>query len=205
MTTMGERIELIITRNGLKKVEFARKLGIDQSYVTKLLKGEKFKPSESLVKLICREFGVSEDWLRTGDGEMYAKKTDDALDCVLDKYALPRELRGLFLGYLGMSDNAKAELRGMLLRWLEDATQSVDAEHSAPVQLVQAEPTEPEDFVPLSDAEIEAKVAEYRALLKKGRAVRLALGHGTPPQTKAYSAFSNSGDGETGSSGDDIA
>lgn len=130
MTTIGERIELIIKKNGLKKVDFARKLGIDQSYVTKLLKGEKFKPSDALLKSICREFNVSEEWLRTGAGEMYA--TSDALDDVLDKYALPRELRGLFLGYLRMSDNAKAELREMLLDWATDATQSAPAPMPTP-------------------------------------------------------------------------
>lgn len=72
MDTIGNRIAQIIAHEGLKKVQFAAKLGIHQSYVTQLIKG-KNPPSEALVKLICREFNVNEAWLVTGEGEPYRK------------------------------------------------------------------------------------------------------------------------------------
>ena len=136
---------------------------------------------------------------------MYDNTTADALDDVLDQYALPRELRGLFLGYLRLSDSAKAELRGMLLQWAEDA---------APVQPTREEPAEseePEELfltpreTPLTPEDIEKRVKAYRALLERERSLKLALGYGTPPQTLASGDSSNSGGGETGSSGNDIA
>lgn len=65
MMTIGERIALIIQKNNLKKVQFAEKLGISGAYVTHLVKG-KNAPSDALVKLICREFRVREEWLLTG-------------------------------------------------------------------------------------------------------------------------------------------
>ena len=65
MTTIGERIALIIQKNNLKKVQFAEKLGISGAYVTHLVKG-KNAPSDALVKLICREFRIREEWLLTG-------------------------------------------------------------------------------------------------------------------------------------------
>ena len=34
------------------------------------LEGAKTTPNDPFVKLICREFNVSEAWLRTGEGEM---------------------------------------------------------------------------------------------------------------------------------------
>lgn len=34
-------------------------------------------PSEQTVKLICQEFNVNEDWLRTGNGEMFVELSKD--------------------------------------------------------------------------------------------------------------------------------
>ncbi|MBQ7681849.1 MAG: hypothetical protein IJT31_06535 [Oscillibacter sp.] len=136
---------------------------------------------------------------------MYDNTTADALDDVLDQYALPRELRGLFLGYLRLSDSAKAELRGMLLQWAEDA---------APVQPTREEPAEseePEELfltpreTPLTPEDIEKRVRAYRALLERERSLKLALGYGTPPQALASGDSSNRGGGEPGSSGNDIS
>ena len=104
MDTIGERIKRIIQENGLKKVEFAEKLGIDQSYVSKLLKGEKFRPSDALIKSICREFRVREAWLRDGKEPMRTPEPLDALDAYLDSYEIPHEFRGLFQAYAELNE-----------------------------------------------------------------------------------------------------
>ncbi len=64
---IGARITAIIKSLDIKKVFFAEKLKIDQSYVTQLTNGRR-KPSDRLINAICREFNVNEDWLRTGAG-----------------------------------------------------------------------------------------------------------------------------------------
>lgn len=71
---IGTRIERVITDLQLKKVEFASRLKIDQSYVTQLTTGRR-NPSERLIADICREFSVNETWLRTGSGEMFIQKS----------------------------------------------------------------------------------------------------------------------------------
>ena len=73
-TGIGRRIEHVISKMGLKKVEFASRLKIDQSYVTQLT-SERRNPSDRLISDICREFNVNETWLRTGEGEMFIEKT----------------------------------------------------------------------------------------------------------------------------------
>lgn len=73
------QIDMLIKKLGIKKVEFAKRLKIDQSYVTRLIKGDN-KPSERLIDDICREFGVNEVWLRTGEGgdeNMFTKTDED--------------------------------------------------------------------------------------------------------------------------------
>ena len=74
MNGIGERISQIIEMNHIKQVEFAKRIGVDPSYVSHLTSGKRL-PSDRTISDICREFGVSEVWLRTGDGEMYLPKS----------------------------------------------------------------------------------------------------------------------------------
>lgn len=67
--------ELRIAKN-LTQQEFADKLKIKRSTISNYDIGRS-EPSESAISLICREFNVSEDWLRTGEGEMFVPITRD--------------------------------------------------------------------------------------------------------------------------------
>ena len=67
---MNERIQAIIIAKGMKKTEFAQKLNVSQAYISQLCTGTK-TPSDRTISDICREFDVSETWLRTGEGEMF--------------------------------------------------------------------------------------------------------------------------------------
>lgn len=71
---MNERIKKILEELGLKKVEFAERLHISRPYASELCSGAK-APSDRTVSDICREFGVREAWLRTGEGEMFVQDT----------------------------------------------------------------------------------------------------------------------------------
>lgn len=67
--TIGERIGLIIEAKKLKKVQFAAKLHIDQSYVTQLINGRS-NPSKRLMIDICEKYAIRPEWLEHGTGEM---------------------------------------------------------------------------------------------------------------------------------------
>ena len=71
---MNERIKKILEELGLKKVEFAERLHIARPYASELCSGAK-APSDRTISDICREFGVREAWLRTGEGEMFVQDT----------------------------------------------------------------------------------------------------------------------------------
>lgn len=73
---MNERIKKIIEELGLRKVDFANRLHISQPFASELCSGAK-APSDRTIGDICREFGVREEWLRTGEGEMFIKETQD--------------------------------------------------------------------------------------------------------------------------------
>lgn len=69
METMSDRIALVVQKSGLKKVEFARKINVSQSHISRLVSGET-APSDRTIADICRVCRVREEWLRTGKGDM---------------------------------------------------------------------------------------------------------------------------------------
>lgn len=50
----------------LSQKDFADKLGISENFVWMIEKGTRI-PSDRTISDICREFGVREEWLRTGE------------------------------------------------------------------------------------------------------------------------------------------
>lgn len=76
MQEIAERITKVIKDKAKTKTEFAEKLNISQSFVSRLASGEK-EPSDRTIADICREFDVNEDWLRTGQGDPYVQLSRD--------------------------------------------------------------------------------------------------------------------------------
>lgn len=73
---MYSRIKTIRTALGLSQQEFADKIGIKRGAVANYEVGRN-EPIDAVISLICREFNVSEHWLRTGEGEMFVQIARD--------------------------------------------------------------------------------------------------------------------------------
>jgi len=71
---LNERIKKLRQSLGLSQDEFGRRLGVTRGAVTNI-ELNKVEPKPLFVDLICREFNVSETWLRTGEGEMFQPKS----------------------------------------------------------------------------------------------------------------------------------
>ena len=83
--TIGERLKNLRKALGLTQQEFSDKLKVSRSNIATYEVG-KNNPAEAVINLICREFNVSETWLRTGEGEMFVKRTrDDELAAFMDE------------------------------------------------------------------------------------------------------------------------
>lgn len=76
MEQLSERIGELIRVRRKKKAEFARALNVSQAFVSQMCSGERM-PSDRTIADICREFDVSEEWLRNGTGPMFVEKTRD--------------------------------------------------------------------------------------------------------------------------------
>lgn len=99
--TPGERVNAVRRTKEMTMEQFGERIGIQKSAISKIEK-DKVNLSDQTVRSICREFGVNEVWLRTGEGgdkNMFTKVSDD------DRFSLN-------LGKLSKSENEMA--RNML-------------------------------------------------------------------------------------------
>ena len=71
---MKDRIKALRKALSLTQQEFADRLSIKRGAVANYEIGRNI-PADSVIALICREFGVSEAWLRTGAGEMFPPRS----------------------------------------------------------------------------------------------------------------------------------
>ena len=71
---MNERIKELRKTLGFTQQEFADKIGVKRNTVATYEMGRSV-PSDSAISLICKEFNVSEDWLRNGNGKMFRPRS----------------------------------------------------------------------------------------------------------------------------------
>ena len=80
---MNQRIKEIRNALGLTQQAFADKIKVKRNTVATYEMGRSV-PSDSAIALICNEFSVNEEWLRTGNGEMFLEtKKDDLISKML--------------------------------------------------------------------------------------------------------------------------
>lgn len=110
---IGERIKTLRKALGLSQTDFAARIGTVQNTITGYETGRR-EPSNQVLTLICREFRVSEDWLRTGEGEMFVPTPSTVVDQLCEEYdldgaarvvlekfiTLPPEEQEVIIGYM---------------------------------------------------------------------------------------------------------
>ena len=67
---MKERIKELRKSFGITQQEFADKLGLKRNTIATYEIG-KAVPSDRVVSDLCNKYNVNEEWLRTGEGEMF--------------------------------------------------------------------------------------------------------------------------------------
>lgn len=67
---MDKRLKKLRKTLNLTQQEFSNRIGIKRNNIACYETG-KNTPSDAAISLICREFNVNENWLRTGDGDMF--------------------------------------------------------------------------------------------------------------------------------------
>lgn len=80
---MNERIRELRKSLGLTLEKFGNQLGVSKVAISRIENGIN-NVTDQMCRSVCREFNVSEEWLRNGTGEMFSIPEDETAALVSD-------------------------------------------------------------------------------------------------------------------------
>ena len=84
---MKDRIKKLRKELDLTQQEFAERIGIKRNTIATYESGRNI-PIDAVISLICREFNVNEEWLRSGSEDMFVQRSQNALSAMAEEYDL---------------------------------------------------------------------------------------------------------------------
>lgn len=108
MNSLNERIKSLRKKIGISQEVFAKKLGLTKNYISLVESGNR-NLSEQSVRVLCREFNVNEEWLRTGTGEMFLPSDRKSDIAKLTKQLLDEEDDSFKNRFISMLANLSVE------------------------------------------------------------------------------------------------
>lgn len=146
--SIGNRLKRLRKELDLTQEAFASRIGSVQNTITGY-ENDRRNPSAPVISLICREFNVNEEWLRTGEGEMFNPEPSNELDALASKFSLSRAEQVFLEKYLKLKREERDNVFDFFIDVCAAIGDSDDASGSA-----------------TSDIDIDAEVEAYRKQLE---------------------------------------
>ena len=124
MLEIKDRLKKIRLDNNLTQLEFGKKLNISSSQIGCYENGIR-KITERVIKDVCREFDINEQWLLTGEGEIYKPQPQiDELEYLMGKFSINAEedetRTKIIKALLKLDDNGWRVIEGLVDDILKD-------------------------------------------------------------------------------------
>ena len=87
---MNERIASLRKEMGLTQKQFGERIGVQRGTVANYERGRNI-PNETVLLMICREFGVRREWLETGEGEKFENNSRYDIISEMSEESLKKE------------------------------------------------------------------------------------------------------------------
>lgn len=110
---MNERLKLLRTSLNISQSDFAIKIGVSRSAVSRLESGD-INFTEQMILSICREFNVNRAWFVEGVGEMFTNLPETILDELAMQYELTDSERELVADFVSLPKEQRAILMNFL-------------------------------------------------------------------------------------------
>ena len=130
--TRGERVRFIRKNSNINLTleKFGERIGLRKSSLSQI-ENDINTLTDSNIKAICREFDVREEWLRTGEGEMFEQMTEQqkilkytALLLNDKDSVVVNAIQTLIVTYEQLDDASKATLEKIALQYIENLKKS---------------------------------------------------------------------------------
>lgn len=119
---MKERLKQLRKALGFTQQEFADNIGVKRSTIAQYEIGRN-EPIDPVVNVLCKQYNVSEQWLRTGEGEMFVQiSREEELSMLLGNLLTDETAkykRAIISTMLRMDDNAWTALDHFLDELIE--------------------------------------------------------------------------------------
>lgn len=107
---MHERIKELRKSCKLTQEAFGNRLSITRDMVNNIERG-RVEIKDHIVKLICSEFSINEEWLRYGNGEMKVKTPTDTMEQLRREFSLDEFSYNLVYEYLKLGNEQRKAVR----------------------------------------------------------------------------------------------
>lgn len=126
---LGGRIKMLRKELGLTQQAFSDRLQMKRNSIAQIEGGR--NTSDQTIRMICREFNISEEWLRTGEGDMFVPKEEDALDELVKKKNLSETDRLLIEKFLSLKSDQRKAVMDYIMSVADEYRQSDIKEREA--------------------------------------------------------------------------
>ena len=164
--TINARIRSIRKDLRISQKDFGAKIGLGQGAVS-FMEQNGNTVIEQNIRLICETFGINEAWLRTGEGEREAvSAASDPFLPLRQKHHLSFIEEQVLRIYFKLDETA----REAVCQYVQSVAEAIA--EAPPAEEPPRAADEKQRTAPLTDEEIEAELADYRAELLAERKAR---------------------------------
>ena len=131
---MFERVRELRKNNlKLSQEQFGEKLGVSRSVIKNMELDLLARPEqkEPIIKLICKTFNVSYEWLTTGEGEMFTETTQSFVEKLSSEYGLSFYAQKVIECYLSMEDEQRGAVDSFIKSIAESIAEAPTADEEA--------------------------------------------------------------------------
>ncbi len=96
---MNNRIALLRKTLSLTMEEFGKRVGVTRSAISNIENGKR-NLTDQMILSICREFNANENWIKTGQGEMFTPEPENEFDIFAKNFNLNDFERNFLERYL---------------------------------------------------------------------------------------------------------
>lgn len=122
---MNTRIKEVREAKGLSQADFAGMLNLKRNSIS-LIEVGKRNPSDRTIVDICDTFNISEEWLRTGEGEMFVETPSSTMDQLKKEFNLDDFSYNLVYQYLKLDADQRQAVRDFFYNVVESGSMDED-------------------------------------------------------------------------------
>ena len=109
MKDINKRFKILREHLNISQESFGNKIGLSKSGISNIESGHR-NVTDKHVKLIHSQFNISEEWLKTGKGEMIIQPETFSLDEYAQKNKLSQLEFDIIRGYIELDSNVRQSL-----------------------------------------------------------------------------------------------